>query len=94
MLIDEFNEVFEIDLYMSDVDIMVGYLIIVLGIIFDEGEKFFFEVGNIKLIVEEMEGICLLVLCVYFYDEEIVDEELEENCCFFCKEMEDDELRC
>lgn len=93
MLIDEFNEVFETDLHMSDVDTMAGYLITALGTIPDEGEKPSFEVGNIKLTAEEMEGTRLLVLRVHFYDEETVDEEPEENRRFFRKEMEDDEPR-
>ena len=63
---------------MSDVDTMAGYLITALGTIPDEG-KTFFEVGNIKLTAEEMEGTRLLVLRVHFYDEETVDEEPEEN---------------
>ncbi len=79
---------------MSDVDTMAGYLITALGTIPDEGEKPSFEVGNIKLTAEEMEGTRLLVLRVHFYDEETVDEEPEEKSSFFSvKEMEDDEPR-
>ncbi len=38
MLIDEFNEVFDSNLHMSDVDTMAGYLITALGMIPDEGK--------------------------------------------------------
>lgn len=93
MLIDEFNEVFGTDLHMSDVDTMAGYLITALGTIPDEGEKLSFDVGNITLTSEEMEGTRVLALKVVFHDEEIVDEEPEEYRRFFRKEMEDDEPR-
>ena len=39
MLIDEFNEVFETDLHMSDVDTMAGYLITALGTILMKGKN-------------------------------------------------------
>jgi len=93
MLIDEFNEAFGTDLHMSDVDTMAGYLITALGTIPDEGEKLSFDVGNITLTSEEMEGTRVLALKVVFHDEEIVDEEPEEYRRFFRKEMEDDEPR-
>ncbi|EOH98433.1 hemolysin [Enterococcus moraviensis ATCC BAA-383] len=93
MLIDEFNEVFETDLHMSDVDTMAGYLITALGTIPDEGEKLSFDVGNLTLTSEEMEGTRVLALKVVFHDEEVVDEEPEEYRRFFRKEMEDDEPR-
>ncbi|WP_086349020.1 hemolysin family protein [Candidatus Enterococcus clewellii] len=93
MLIDEFNEVFETDLHMSDVDTMAGYLITALGTIPDEGEKLSFDVGNITLISEEMEGARILVLRVIFHDEEVVDEEPEEGRRLFRRDVEDDEPR-
>ncbi|MBL1225204.1 hemolysin family protein [Enterococcus sp. BWR-S5] len=93
MLIDEFNEVFKTDLHMSDVDTMAGYLITALGTIPDEGEKLSFDVGNITLISEEMEGARILVLRVIFHDEEIVDEEPEEGRRLFRRDVEDDEPR-
>jgi putative hemolysin len=93
MLIDEFNELFETDLHMSDVDTMAGYLITALGTIPDEGEKLSFDIGNLTLTSEEMEGTRLLALKVVFHDEEKVDEEPEENRRFFRKELEDDEPR-
>ncbi|MGK0551267.1 hemolysin family protein [Enterococcus faecalis] len=93
MLIDEFNEVFETDLHMSDVDTMAGYLITALGTIPDEDEKLSFDIGNLTLTSEEMEGTRLLALKVVFHDEAEVDEEPEETRRFFRKEMEDDEPR-
>lgn len=93
MLIDEFNEAFDTDLHMSDVDTMAGYLITALGTIPDEGEKLSFDIGNLTLISEEMEGTRVLVLKAIFHDEEVVDEEPEENRRFFRKEVEEDEPR-
>lgn len=93
MLIEEFNEVFKKDLHMSDVDTMAGYLITALGTIPDEGEKLSFDIGNLTLISEEMEGTRVLVLKAIFHDEEVVDEEPEENRRFFRKEVEEDEPR-
>ncbi len=49
MLIDEFNEEFDMNLHMSDVDTMAGYLITALGMIPDEGEKLSFDVDNINI---------------------------------------------
>ncbi len=40
MLIDEFNEVFDSNLHMSDVDTMAGYLITALGMIPDEEKNY------------------------------------------------------
>lgn len=40
MLIDEFNEVFDSNLHMSDVDTMAGYLITALGMIPDGGKNY------------------------------------------------------
>ena len=40
MLIDEFNEEFGLNLHMSDVDTMAGYLITALGTIPDQGKSF------------------------------------------------------
>ena len=68
MLIDEFNEAFDSDLHMSDVDTMAGYLITALGMIPDEGEKLSFDVDNITLISEEMEGSRILKIRVLFHD--------------------------
>lgn len=93
MLIEEFNEVFKKDLHMSDVDTMAGYLITALGTIPDEGEKLSFDIGNLTLISEKMEGTRVLVLKAIFHDEEVVDEEPEENRRFFRKEVEEDEPR-
>ncbi|EOL47560.1 hemolysin [Enterococcus phoeniculicola] len=93
MLIDEFNEVFETDLHMSDVDTMAGYLITALGTIPDEGEKLSFDVDNITLISEEMEGSRVLVLRVFFHDPEDKEVEPEEERRLFRKEFDEDEPR-
>lgn len=92
MLIDEFNEAFDTDLHMSDVDTMAGYLITALGTIPDEGEKLSFEVDNLTLISEEMEGSRVLKIRVIFRDPEI-EVQPEEERRHFRKEFEDDEPR-
>ncbi len=53
MLIEEFNEAFDTNLHMSDVDTMAGYLITALGEIPEEGEKLTFEVDNLTLVSEQ-----------------------------------------
>lgn len=93
MLIDEFNEAFNTNLHMSDVDTMAGYLITALGTIPDEGEKLSFDIGNLTLISEEMEGTRVLFIRAIFREEEVINEEPEENRRFFRKEIEEDELR-
>lgn len=92
MLIDVFNEAFDTDLHMSDVDTMAGYLITALGTIPDEGEKLSFEVDNLTLISEEMEGSRVLKIRVIFRDPEI-EVQPEEERRHFRKEFEDDEPR-
>ncbi|EOT42662.1 MULTISPECIES: hemolysin family protein [Enterococcus] len=92
MLIEEFNEAFDTDLHMSDVDTMAGYLITALGTIPDQGEKLSFEVDNLTLISEEMEGSRVLKIRVIFRDPEI-EVEPEEERRHFRKEFEDDEPR-
>ncbi|WP_159721128.1 hemolysin family protein [Enterococcus sp. CSURQ0835] len=93
MLIEEFNEQFDTSLHMSDVDTMAGYLITALGTIPDEGEKLSFDVDNITLISEEMEGSRVLVIRAIFHPEEEEPVEPEEERRFFTKEFEDDEPR-
>ncbi|MGM0123836.1 hemolysin [Enterococcus sp. AZ194] len=93
MLIDEFNELFETDLHMSDVDTMAGYLITALGTIPDEGEKLSFDVDNVTLISEEMEGSRVLVLRVKFHDPKVQEVEPEEERRLFRKEFDDEEPR-
>lgn len=81
MSIDEFNETFDTELEMSDVDTMAGYLITALGTIPDEGEKLSYNVDRLTLTSEEMEGARVLLLKVTFHDE-IVGEtpaEAEER---------------
>lgn len=77
MLIDDFNERFETQLEMNDVDTMAGYLITALGTIPDEGEKVSYSIDNVTLISEEMEGSRVLVLRVIFHDDE--SDEVEEG---------------
>ncbi|WP_122646840.1 hemolysin family protein [Enterococcus mediterraneensis] len=92
MLIDEFNEIFDENLHMSDVDTMAGYLITALGTIPDEGEKLSFDVDNITLVSEEMEGSRVLKIRVFFHPED-TDVEPEEERRHFRKEFEEDEPR-
>lgn len=93
MLIDEFNEVFDSNLHMSDVDTMAGYLITALGMIPDEGEKLSFDVDNITLISEEMEGSRILKIRVIFHDpkEEIVEPDEDRR--LFYKDFDENEPR-
>ncbi len=93
MLIDEFNELFETNLHMSDVDTMAGYLITALGTIPDEGEKLSFKVDNITLTSEEMEGSRVLKIKVVFSENQEENEDPEEERRFFKKDFEDDEPR-
>ena len=78
---------------MSDVDTMAGYLITALGMIPDEGEKLSFEVDNVKLISEEMEGSRVLKIRVIFHDPEEGEVEPEEERRYFRKDFEEDEPR-
>lgn len=93
MLIDDFNEAFNMSLHMSDVDTMAGYLITALGLIPDEGEKLSFEVDNVKLISEEMEGSRVLKIRVIFHDPEEGEVEPAEERRYFRKDFEEDEPR-
>lgn len=93
MLIDEFNEAFDSDLHMSDVDTMAGYLITALGMIPDKGEKLAFDVDNITLISEEMEGSRILKIRVLFHDPKETEAEPDEERRYFRKEFEDGEPR-
>ena len=93
MLIDDFNEAFDMSLHMSDVDTMAGYLITALGLIPDEGEKLSFKVDNVTLITEEMEGSRVLKIRVIFHDPEETAVEPEEERRYFKKDFEEDEPR-
>lgn len=92
MLIDEFNEAFDESLHMSDVDTMAGYLITALGTIPDEGEKLSFDVDNVTLTCEEMEGSRVLKIRAVFHPESVDVEPTEERR-HFRKDFEDDEPR-
>ncbi len=93
MLIDDFNETFETNLHMSDVDTMAGYLITALGAIPEAGEKLQFDVDNLTLISEEMEDSRVLKLRAIFHDPEETDVEPEEERRFFRKDFDEDEPR-
>ncbi|KAF1305405.1 HlyC/CorC family transporter [Enterococcus saccharolyticus] len=92
MLIDDFNELFHMNLHMSDVDTMAGYFITALGTIPDQEEKLSFNIDNVTLSSEEMEGTRVLKLRAIFH-EEVVDIEPEEERRFFRKDFEEDEPR-
>lgn len=92
MLIDDFNELFHMNLHMSDVDTMAGYFITALGTIPDQEEKLSFNIDNVTLSSEEMEGTRVLKLRANFH-EEVVDVEPEEERRFFRKDFEEDEPR-
>jgi putative hemolysin len=92
MLIDDFNELFHTNLHMSDVDTMAGYFITALGTIPDEDDKLSFDVDNVTLTSEEMEGTRVLKLRAKFREDE-VDIEPEEERRFFRKDFEEDEPR-
>lgn len=74
MLISEFNEIFNCELEMNDVDTMAGYLITALGTIPDEGEKLSYSENGITLVSEEMEGSRLLLLRVIFSTEKTEEQ--------------------
>lgn len=93
MLIDEFNEEFDTSLHMSDVDTMAGYLITALGTIPDQGEKLSFDVDNLTLISEEMEGSRVLTVRAIFHPEENENVEPEEERRLFTKDFDDNEPR-
>ena len=91
MLIEDFNDVFQTDLHMSDVDTMAGYLITALGTIPDQGDKMSFEIDQLTLVAEEMEGTRLVKLRAIFNENKEVEPDEERR--LFRKEFEDDEPR-
>lgn len=91
MLIEDFNDVFQTDLHMSDVDTMAGYLITALGTIPDEGDKMSFEIDQLTLVAEEMEGTRLVKLRAIFNENKEVEPDEERR--LFRKEFEEDEPR-
>ena len=68
-----------------------GYLITALGTIPDQGEQLSFDVDNVTLVAEEMEGTRLLKLRAIFHEEKSVEPEEERR--VFRKEFEEDEPR-
>ena len=76
MPIDEFNEAFDTELEMSDVDTMAGYFITALGTIPDEDEKVSLDVEQMTLTSAEMEGSRVLKLRVKFHEAQ---PDLEEE---------------
>ncbi|HJF19324.1 MAG TPA: hemolysin family protein [Enterococcus columbae] len=91
MLIEDFNDVFQTDLHMSDVDTMAGYLITALGTIPDQGVKMSFEIDQLTLVAEEMEGTRLVKLRAIFNENKEVEPDEERR--LFRKEFEEDEPR-
>jgi putative hemolysin len=71
---------------------MAGYFITALGTIPDEDDKLSFDVDNVTLTSEEMEGTRVLKLRAKFREDE-VDIEPEEERRFFRKDFEEDEPR-
>ncbi|MEB4606966.1 HlyC/CorC family transporter, partial [Enterococcus sp. E4-185] len=55
--------------------------------------KLSFDVDNITLVSEEMEGSRILKIRVIFHDPEETEAEPEEERRYFRKEFEDDEPR-
>lgn len=92
MLIEDFNQVFNTNLHMSDVDTMAGYFITALGTIPDEDQMLSFDVDNVTLISEQMEGTRVLKLRAKFHEEE-TEIEPEEERRFFRKDFDEDEPR-
>lgn len=90
MPIDDFNEEFETDLQMNDVDTIAGYLITALGTIPEAGETLAFEVDNMTLISEEVDGPRLAKVRVVFHEpiekSDEADEEKDRH--HFLKEVE------
>ena len=78
MPIAEFNETFETNLDMNDVDTMAGYFITAMGTIPDKDQKLSYAVDNLILISEEMEGSRVLLLKVIF-DEPPAEAALEDD---------------
>ncbi|EOT42909.1 hemolysin family protein [Enterococcus columbae] len=91
MLIEDFNDVFQTNLHMSDVDTMAGYLITALGTIPDQGDRMSFEIDQLTLVAEEMEGTRLVKLRAIFNENKEVEPDEERR--LFRKEFEDDEPR-
>ena len=79
MLISDFNEVFNTDLHMNDVDTMAGYMITALGSIPNEDEKPSYDIDNITLITEKMDGTRVLKLKVIFHPDSSVDEQKNDD---------------
>lgn len=92
MLIDEFNEAFDSDLHMSDVDTMAGYLITALGMIPDEGESYRLMSIILRWFLKKWKVLESLNPC-HFHDPEETEAEPEEERRYFRKEFEDDEPR-
>lgn len=79
MPIEEFNEAFGTDLQMNDVDTIAGYLITALGTIPEAGEKLSFEIDNLTLISEEVDGPRIAKIRVIFHEVPETEEEPEND---------------
>ena len=91
MLIEEFNELFTTGLHMNDVDTMAGYLITALGTIPDEGQHLSYDIDNLTLTSEEMEGSRVLKIRVVFHTPVEPETVVEEEKHHFRRETEGDD---
>lgn len=64
MLFDDFNEMFYVEFLLCGVDIVVGFVFILIGIILEEDDKVVVEYGIFWFIVEEMNDVRLVLVCV------------------------------
>lgn len=83
LLIDDFNEKFNTNLKMDDVDTMAGYFITAVGSIPDENEEVVYETSDdyqhLTLRTEKMDGTRILLLRVIFSESLAEDESIERE---------------
>lgn len=71
MPIDDFNEVFDTDLHMNDVDTMAGFLITALGAIPEKDQRLSIERDNVTLITHKVEGTRLLEIEAHIHEKKV-----------------------
>ncbi len=77
MTLDDFNEEFDTDLEMEDVDTVAGYVITELGMIPAKGEKLTVRLDNgMVLTTRRMKGSRILTLLLTIPDKK--KEEIED----------------
>lgn len=76
---------------MNDVDTMAGYLITALGTIPDEGQHLSYDIDNLTLTSEEMEGSRVLKIRVVFHTPVEPETVVEEEKHHFRRETEGDD---